>query len=154
MKLASLLLAGGLSLAAGAALAQPEPGRPDTRTDDQSCSAKLTEAQSSRANANSGAVPVKGPLTPAEQRFLEKCGVAVTVTPEPVAVAVVEPAPVPEPVPAPAPTRMYSSSDYNPGTVVTTSTVTNGPVPDTPENRARFGGPMSRGGQRTAPVGN
>lgn len=37
---------------------------------------------------------------------------------------------------------------------VTTQTVTNGPVPDTPENRARFGGPMSRGGQRTAPAGN
>jgi len=28
------------------------------------------------------------------------------------------------------------------------------PVPDTPFNRARFGGPMSRGGQMTAPVGN
>ena len=28
------------------------------------------------------------------------------------------------------------------------------PVPDTPFNRARFGGPMSYGGQATAPVGN
>jgi hypothetical protein len=28
------------------------------------------------------------------------------------------------------------------------------PVPDTPLNRARFGGPMSRGGQLTAPVGD
>lgn len=36
----------------------------------------------------------------------------------------------------------------------TVTTVTNGPVPDTPENRARFGGPMSNGGQKTAPVGN
>lgn len=28
------------------------------------------------------------------------------------------------------------------------------PVPDTPYNRARFGGPMSYSGWRTAPVGN
>lgn len=28
------------------------------------------------------------------------------------------------------------------------------PVPDTPYNRARFGGPMSYGGRRTAPVGD
>jgi hypothetical protein len=28
------------------------------------------------------------------------------------------------------------------------------PVPDTPFNRARFGGPMSYGGRMTAPVGN
>ncbi len=28
------------------------------------------------------------------------------------------------------------------------------PVPDTPHNRDRFGGPMSHGGRTTAPVGN
>ena len=28
------------------------------------------------------------------------------------------------------------------------------PVPDTPHNRDRFGGPMSHGGRDTAPVGN
>jgi hypothetical protein len=32
--------------------------------------------------------------------------------------------------------------------------VTNGPVPDTPDNRARYGAPMSNGGQTTAPAGN
>jgi hypothetical protein len=32
--------------------------------------------------------------------------------------------------------------------------ITNGPVPDTPRNRAMYGGPMSRGGEMTAPVGN
>jgi UrcA family protein len=37
---------------------------------------------------------------------------------------------------------------------VTTETVTNAPVRDTPENRALYGGPMSQGGQRTAPAGN
>jgi UrcA family protein len=36
----------------------------------------------------------------------------------------------------------------------TASTVTNGPVADTPENRARYGGPMSHAGKRTAARGN
>jgi UrcA family protein len=36
----------------------------------------------------------------------------------------------------------------------TTTTVTNGPVPDTPANRARFGQPMSHAGKRTTPAGN
>ena len=40
-----------------------------------------------------------------------------------------------------------------PGTV-TTRTVTNGPVPDTAENRARYGQPLSRAGKRTTPAGN
>jgi len=31
---------------------------------------------------------------------------------------------------------------------------TNGPVPDTPRTRAAYGGPMSRAGNETAPVGN
>jgi UrcA family protein len=36
----------------------------------------------------------------------------------------------------------------------TVNTVTNGPVPDTPENRNRYGGPVSRTGMNTAPAGN
>ena len=40
-----------------------------------------------------------------------------------------------------------------PGTV-TTRTVTNGPIPDTAENRAKYGQPLSRAGKRTAPAGN
>jgi hypothetical protein len=32
--------------------------------------------------------------------------------------------------------------------------LTNGPVPDTPANRAKYGGPMSNAGKRTAPAGN
>jgi UrcA family protein len=39
--------------------------------------------------------------------------------------------------------------------VTFTDTVyTNGPIPDTPANRARFGGPMSRAGQHSAARGN
>lgn len=37
---------------------------------------------------------------------------------------------------------------------VTTETVTNNPVPDTAQNRARYGGPMSNGGRMTTPAGN
>ena len=32
--------------------------------------------------------------------------------------------------------------------------VTNGPVPDTPDTRARYGAPMSNAGQTTAPAGD
>jgi UrcA family protein len=34
------------------------------------------------------------------------------------------------------------------------STTDNGPIPDTPENRARYGGPQSRAGQLTSARGN
>lgn len=37
---------------------------------------------------------------------------------------------------------------------VTTSVVTNGPIADTPENRAKYGQPMSNAGKRTAARGN
>jgi len=39
-------------------------------------------------------------------------------------------------------------------TVVRAELVTNGPIPDTPANRARFGGPNSHGGRRTAASGD
>jgi hypothetical protein len=32
--------------------------------------------------------------------------------------------------------------------------ITSSPVPDTPENRARYGQPLSNAGRRTAPIGN
>jgi UrcA family protein len=41
-----------------------------------------------------------------------------------------------------------------PAPTYTIRTVTNGSVPDTPDNRARYGGPMSQGGRATAPAGN
>jgi hypothetical protein len=40
-----------------------------------------------------------------------------------------------------------------PGTI-TTRTVANAPIPDTAENRALYGQPLSRAGKRTAPAGN
>jgi hypothetical protein len=32
--------------------------------------------------------------------------------------------------------------------------ITNGPIPDTPENRAKYGQPMSNAGRHTKPAGN
>lgn len=47
-----------------------------------------------------------------------------------------------------------SAGSYGASASVTTSTVTNGPVPDTAENRAKYGQPLSRAGRRTAARGN
>jgi len=47
-----------------------------------------------------------------------------------------------------------SATDNAQAVSVTTMTVTNGPVPDTAENRAKYGQPMSRAGKRTAARGN
>jgi hypothetical protein len=47
-----------------------------------------------------------------------------------------------------APTGTASAASF------TSMTVTNGPVPDTKENRAKYGQPMSRAGKRTAAAGN
>jgi hypothetical protein len=62
------------------------------------------------------------------------------------------PAPMTEPAAAPAATTPAASS--NASAVVSVATVTNGPVADTPENRAKYGQPMSRAGKRTTPKGN
>ena len=40
------------------------------------------------------------------------------------------------------------------GASTTVSTTTNGPVADTPANRAKYGGPMSHAGKRTLAKGN
>ncbi len=47
-----------------------------------------------------------------------------------------------------------SATSYAATASVTTTTVTNGPIADTPENRAKYGKPMSRAGQRTPARGN
>lgn len=62
-------------------------------------------------------------------------------------------APPPEPYVAPS-AEAYSANTAAVEPSVTMQTVTNGPVPDTPANRARFGQPMSHAGQRTAAAGN
>ncbi len=46
------------------------------------------------------------------------------------------------------------SSAANTNATVTEVTVTNGPVPDTPANRAKYGAPMSHAGKTSKPAGN
>ncbi len=47
-----------------------------------------------------------------------------------------------------------ATAGSNVSATVTTTTVTNGPVADTPENRAKYGQPLSHAGKRTAAKGN
>lgn len=60
--------------------------------------------------------------------------------------------PEPAPVPPPAPSANAAAAPAS--ATFTSTTVTNGPVPDTAENRARYGQPMSRAGKMTAARGN
>ena len=58
---------------------------------------------------------------------------------------------------APTPSANVASSTTttdSTGAIVTHELVTNGPVPDTPQNRARYGQPLSHAGRMTAPRGN
>ncbi|MFD1189811.1 hypothetical protein [Phenylobacterium conjunctum] len=51
-----------------------------------------------------------------------------------------------------APSAMGAGADV--AATVTTTTVTNGPIADTPENRAKYGQPMSRAGKASKARGN
>jgi hypothetical protein len=57
-------------------------------------------------------------------------------------------------VPPAAPSVAQAAPIYGEPASVTVRTITNGPVPDTPENRRRYGGPNSNAGKRTTPAGN
>jgi len=47
-----------------------------------------------------------------------------------------------------------TATDPSTGASVTNTLTTNGPVPDTKENRAKYGQPMSMAGKRTPAKGN
>lgn len=51
-------------------------------------------------------------------------------------------------------TKAKSATFANDTVSLTATTVSNSPVADTPENRAKYGEPMSNAGKRTAPKGN
>jgi hypothetical protein len=55
---------------------------------------------------------------------------------------------------APAATTAGADVSTTASSTFTNMTVTNGPVPDTRENRAKYGQPLSRAGKRTAARGN
>jgi hypothetical protein len=54
----------------------------------------------------------------------------------------------------PAVSTSLTTADRSTGATLTVTTFTNGPVPDTQENRARYGQPMSNAGKRTPAKGN
>ena len=54
----------------------------------------------------------------------------------------------------PLPPAATDAVSYGAEASVTTTTVSNGPVADTLENRSRYGAPLSNAGRRTAPAGN
>jgi hypothetical protein len=71
-----------------------------------------------------------------------------------------------QPAPTPAPAAASAPSEAPAATATTTATTTVGadgvrntlvassPVPDTPENRAKYGKPMSHAGRHTKAAGN
>jgi UrcA family protein len=79
--------------------------------------------------------------------------VAYAMSRPPAYVASVAPPPEPAYV-APPPSAESYGANTSAQASYTTRTVTNGPVPDTAANRARYGAPMSNAGKRTAPAGN
>ena len=95
-----------------------------------------------------------------DKQYKEKVTVPVGALPSASTTAQAAPA---EPLP-PAPTVSASSTiapaattagaDVAATTSFSNVTVTNGPVPDTAENRAKYGQPLSRAGKRTAARGN
>lgn len=90
--------------------------------------------------------PPVSTLTPAQKRSIQEMADETRST---------EPDDPAEPVPPSAPAASTYAGDVAtnapmPGPAV----VTNGPVPDTAENRALYGQPLSRAGRRTAPRGN
>jgi hypothetical protein len=101
-----------------------------------------------------------GPHAPSDDKqYQEKVTVPLGT---PAAAAATEVAP-PADVPADATVSATTTTEAPPAatdTAVNTSatftnmTVTNGPVPDTRENRAKYGQPLSRAGKMTAARGN
>jgi len=80
-------------------------------------------------------------------------GAALAQTPVP---EDARPAPLATPAAAPSPAPSTSDTTVDPttGTSVTQTVVANAPIPDTEENRAKFGGPLSNAGKRTPTRGN
>jgi hypothetical protein len=122
-----LIAAGAVALMSGAAYAQTTP--PEDQT--------IPPAASPDMAAPPAANPTDMPSAPAVN------------DPSMAAPSMATPAPATEtPYTAATTTTMASNTGVN------VQTVTNGPVPDTPENRAKYGQPMSHAGKRSAPVGN
>lgn len=138
MKLTHLLIAASATaLVGGAAFAQPsttEAPQPGSRTGDWN---------GAHAPADDSAASERiQPSTTTTTVTTESS--ATTATPMPSADTSV----------TSSTTAAPAAGSYATGASVTTTLVTNGPVPDTPENRAKYGQPLSRAGKMTAARGN
>jgi hypothetical protein len=91
---------------------------------------------------------------PDDKQYQEKVTVPVGAPPPAdTAAPPSEAAAAPPPAPA-ADTTAVAATSTATNASFTTMTVTNGPVPDTMENRQKYGQPLSRAGKRTAAKGN
>jgi hypothetical protein len=127
----STLAAGALALAAAsAAAAQPAPadqGQPASPPDAMAAPAQPLDS----VGAQAPATPSPAPSDQAPSASASGLDTSATTGQPPMANAGVE--------------RITQGND---------TLVTNGPVPDTAANRAKYGGPMSKTGKKTKPAGN
>jgi len=96
-------------------------------------------------------------VIPPLRQSCEQQAVASAADAEKIAFAQAQPkgyAAAPPPPASLPPAAAPAAPAYGAQASYTTQTITNGPVPDTAENRARYGGPMSNAGKRTKPAGN
>jgi len=128
-----LLVVPASLLAAGAVMAQQQPASDSVVKDGDP------------VTVGSAQNPTQGPDTPAEAPA--PAPMSTTQPSAPSATAVAPPA---TDATATTTTRLYTTTTSPTGAQV----IANAPIPDTPENRARYGQPLSRAGKQTAPAGN
>jgi hypothetical protein len=142
MKSASLLTAGALAiLLSGAANAQTQPPAPNQAP---------MPAQGSAAPQIPTTVPVAAPVNPPVAGAPAASDAAAPTA----AVAQDPAAPLgsnANPLPQSSPTPPGQASNLMAGDP---TVVSNGPVPDTKANRAKYGQPLSASGRATRPAGN
>jgi hypothetical protein len=135
------------ALLAGAALAQPNgasgsnfsqnaPATPDTAVNPPAASLPPASAEGA-ASTNVQAPPAGLSSSTTSSNGLSSSGLSSSGSDA----AQVAPA-------AGAPTERA------PAAIAGTDLITNGPVPDTPENRSKYGQPLSHAGKMTRPAGN
>ncbi len=130
------------------AAAQAAPSDTSVRNPDAQVPVTKALSPTGRTLNDANSAPAE---TPAEAASIAPAPTA-SASSDVAATASAAPLPAAEPMPTIAAAAPMASTDAS--ATVTTSLVTNGPVADTPENRARFGQPLSNAGRRTAARGN
>jgi hypothetical protein len=131
-----MLAAGALSLAAAAASAQPGPA--DQPAPNPSPAMGAPAQNQPDAGGQDMNAPAQNHNAPAQNQDAAPSATGAGAN---TSAQVVAPSDAP-----PAQTQALAGGGN--------TLVTNGPVPDTPANRAKYGGPMSLTGKHTKPAGN